>query len=160
MIICLEFAWHDWWTHGLIELRTKQEQGNIYSFVYRKCFIVICSHEHVNVLQIIIKDIEIKKFKSAFQNKLNWFRLVRKEGHRTWQRAFSTVDSLIRNLLLFICYTFEIDSCEFLGCCKTTRVTIIQLSLLSTAEMHQKQTFMYKSSARENLTSSHATILQ
>jgi len=41
--------------------RTKREPGKIYSFSFRKCFIVIYSHKYVNLLQIIIKDIENEK---------------------------------------------------------------------------------------------------
>jgi len=48
--------------------RTKREPGKIYSFSFRKCFIVIYSDKYVNLLQIIIKDIENEKVRCVFQN--------------------------------------------------------------------------------------------
>jgi len=50
------------------ESRTKREPGNIYSFSFGKCFIVIYSHKYVNLLQIIIKDIENEKLSYVFLN--------------------------------------------------------------------------------------------
>ena len=43
------------------EVRTKREPDKIYSFSFRKCFIVIYSHKYVNLLEIIIKDDEMKR---------------------------------------------------------------------------------------------------
>jgi len=54
-------------------LRTKREPGKIYSFSFRKCFIVIYSHKYVNSLQINIKDIETEKVRCVFQNNWNYF---------------------------------------------------------------------------------------
>ena len=53
----------------------KFELVKIYSFLLRKCFIVIYSHKYVNLLQIINKDIENEKVRCVFQNSLNDFVL-------------------------------------------------------------------------------------
>jgi len=49
------------------QTRTRQDLF-IYSFSFRKCFIVIYSHKYVYLLQIIIKYIENKKVRCVFQN--------------------------------------------------------------------------------------------
>jgi len=55
-----------WMNTRTIEVRTKREPGKIYSFSFRKCFIVIYTHKYVNLL-IIIKDIENEKVRCVFQ---------------------------------------------------------------------------------------------
>ena len=53
--------------YAYLEVRTKREPDKIYSFSFRKCFIVIYSHKYVNLLQIIIKNIELEKVRCDFQ---------------------------------------------------------------------------------------------
>jgi len=59
--------------YAYLEVRTKREPDKIYSFSFRKCFIVIYLHKYVNLLHIIIKNIEFEKVRCDFQVSLNDF---------------------------------------------------------------------------------------
>ena len=100
----------DGWIRVPIEVRTQRELGKIYSFSFGKCFIVIYSPTYLNLLQIIIKDIEIEKVRCVFFKQLNWFRCVRIQGYHTWRPDFPTVDS--SKPCIYLCHIVEFDTCK------------------------------------------------
>ena len=77
--------------HAYLKFVPNEEPGKIYSFLFRKCFIVIYSHKYVNLLQIIIKYIKIKR-QDGFFKTIEMIPLC-PDSKCTWRREFPMVDS-------------------------------------------------------------------
>ena len=102
-----------------VEVRTKLELCKIYSFSFRKCSIVIYSHNYVIFLQIN------KKTKLL---KMRWFPGFRIRGHHTWRREFPTVDR--SETCIYLCHIVAIDNCPLVWCCILSFLTITTQTLL------------------------------
>jgi len=120
-----------------IELRTKWEPGKIYSFSIRKCFIVIYSHNYVNLLQIIIKYIENEKVKCVFQNSWNDFVVSGFEVIALDDGIFQR--SIVKKLAFNYVIKFKLTAVIYLRCYQITCLTILILSLLFKTRTHQNK---------------------
>ena len=139
-----------------IEVRTKREPGNIF-ISFRKCFIVIYSHKYVNLLQILIKDIENEKVRCVFQKNWNDFVVsgfkVIAHGDGTFPR------SIVKRLAFNYVIELKLTAVIYLRCCKITSLTILIYPYCLRPEPIKINAILYISSAREIVTSSHATRL-